>query len=44
MIGVLDHLELWNREDWLQRQEYLYSKSAELAARQRESEQIRTSG
>jgi MraZ protein len=41
MIGVLDHLELWNREDWVQRQEYLYSRSAELAAKQRESEERR---
>lgn len=38
MIGVLDHLELWNRNDWELRQEYLYSRSAELAAKQRESE------
>jgi MraZ protein len=43
MIGVLDHLELWNREDWDRRQEYLYSKSAELAAKQREAEEMRKS-
>jgi MraZ protein len=39
MIGVLDHLELWNRPDWEARQEYLISRSAELAAKQREAEE-----
>jgi MraZ protein len=39
MIGARDHLELWNRQDWEARQEYLISKSAELAARQREAEE-----
>jgi len=39
MIGVLDHAELWNRKDWEARQEYLISQSAELAAKQRESEE-----
>ena len=39
MIGVQDHLELWNRSDWEARQEYLYSRSAELAEKQREAEE-----
>ena len=41
MIGVLDHLELWNRNDWEARQEYLISRSAELAAKQREAEEMK---
>jgi len=39
MIGVRDHLELWNRTDWEQRQNYLFAKSAELASKQRETEE-----
>jgi MraZ protein len=42
MIGVLDHLELWNRKDWESRQEYLISRSAELATKQRETEETKT--
>jgi len=38
MIGVRDHLELWNRSDWEARREFLFSRSAELAAKQRASE------
>jgi len=39
MIGVKDHLELWNRPDWEIRREYLFSKHTELANKQREAEQ-----
>jgi MraZ protein len=39
MIGAFDHLELWNRNEWEARQEYLISRSAELAASQRENEE-----
>jgi MraZ protein len=43
MIGVKDHLQLWNRSDWESRREYLFSRQAELASKQRESEKSRHS-
>jgi MraZ protein len=39
MIGAFDHLELWNRTDWEARQEYLISRSAEIANKHRETEE-----
>ena len=41
MIGVKDHLELWNRADWEVRREYLFSHHAELEKKQGEFEQQR---
>jgi MraZ protein len=38
MIGVKNHLELWNRPDWEIRREYLYNNYTPLADKQRESE------
>lgn len=40
MVGVRDHLELWNRTDWAQRMEELESQRAEIAARQRQAKLI----
>jgi transcriptional regulator MraZ len=37
MIGVRDHLELWNRDAWEVRKKYLIAQRAELAAKQREA-------
>jgi MraZ protein len=39
VIGVKDHLELWNSAEWEVRREYLYSQAMELANLQRESEE-----
>ncbi len=39
IIGVRDHLELWNREAWDVRKKYLVAQRAELAAKQREAEE-----
>jgi MraZ protein len=39
MIGVRDHLELWNRQAWEVRKKYLIAQRAELAAKQREAEE-----
>ena len=36
MIGVRDHLELWNRTDWTDRMQVLESQRADIAARQRQ--------
>jgi MraZ protein len=38
MIGVRNHLELWNRADWEARREYLYKNYTALADKQREAE------
>lgn len=35
MIGVRDHLELWNREDWTIRKQQLFARRIELAEKQR---------
>jgi len=37
LVGVRDHLELWNRADWAVRMEELESRRGEIAARQRQS-------
>ena len=39
VIGVKDHLECWNRDDWSLRKEQLKAQRAILAARQREAEE-----
>jgi MraZ protein len=39
MIGVRDHLELWNRDGWESRKKYLVAQRVELAAKQREAEE-----
>ena len=39
LIGVRDHLELHDRTAWEVRREYLFARSAELAAKQREAEE-----
>jgi MraZ protein len=36
LIGVKDHLELWNRSDWEARREELLSRSSEIALRAKE--------
>jgi MraZ protein len=33
MIGVRDHLEIWNRPDWLTHSEQLLTRRAEIASR-----------
>jgi MraZ protein len=38
LVGVRDHLELWNRPDWATRMAELESKRAEIAARQRQAQ------
>jgi MraZ protein len=37
MIGVRDHLELWNRSDWDAREEELSKRHGEIALRAREA-------
>lgn len=39
VIGVRDHLECWNRDDWNVRKEQLKAQRAALAAKQREAEE-----
>lgn len=39
LIGVRDHLELWNRADWEARREQLLAKSAEIALRAKQARQ-----
>jgi len=39
LIGVRDHLELWNQEAWEIRKKYLIAQRAELANKQREAEE-----
>lgn len=41
VIGVKNHLQLWNRADWEIRREYLFNNYTELANKQREAEQDR---
>jgi MraZ protein len=36
MIGVRDHLEIWNRDDWAKRRDELEGQRAEISARQRQ--------
>jgi MraZ protein len=38
LVGVRDHLELWNRPDWAARMDELESQRAEIAARQRQAQ------
>ena len=35
LVGVRDHLELWNREDWVARFDYLDENRDEITARRR---------
>lgn len=44
MIGVRNHLELWNRADWEVRREYLYNNYTALADQQREAEKRQITG
>lgn len=37
LIGVRDHLQLWNRSDWEARREALLSKSSEIALRAKQA-------
>lgn len=37
LIGVRDHLELWNRADWETRREALFARSPEIALRARQA-------
>ena len=39
LIGVGNHLELWNRTDWEERYETLLAKSSEVALRAKQSRQ-----
>ena len=39
LIGVRDHLELWNRSDWEARREALIARSAEVALRAKQARQ-----
>ncbi len=39
MIGVRDHLELWNRNDWELRREELFANSGEIMANLRHSQE-----
>jgi MraZ protein len=37
LIGVRDHLELWNREDWNEHSEALFDRLAEVSLRARQA-------
>jgi MraZ protein len=39
LVGVREHLELWNRADWETRREELVSRSAEIAVRAKQVRQ-----
>ena len=39
LIGVRDHLELWNRSDWEARREQLLDRSSEVALRAKQARQ-----
>ena len=39
LIGVRDHLELWNRAEWEDRREQLLSRSSEIAIRAKQARQ-----
>lgn len=39
LVAVKDHLELWNRPEWLKRKEELLAKAGEIAAKQRLAKQ-----
>jgi MraZ protein len=40
LIGVRDHLELWNRGDWNARREALLARSSEIALRAKQARQV----
>jgi MraZ protein len=39
LIGVRDHLELWNRADWETRREFLEARASEIALRAKQARQ-----
>jgi MraZ protein len=39
LIGVRDHLELWNRGEWQTRREALLARSSEIALRAKQARQ-----
>jgi MraZ protein len=41
LVGVRDHLELWNRPDWETRRETLLERSLEVAVRAKQANQAR---
>jgi len=40
LVAVRDHLELWNKADWMKRMDELQAKSGEIAAKQRLAQQV----
>ncbi len=42
LIGMRDHLELMNREDWETRREQLLAKSLEIALRAKQARQVQS--
>ncbi len=44
LIGVRDHLELWNRSDWEHRREELVARSSEVAIRAKQARQASAGG
>jgi len=44
VLGMNNHLQLWNKPDWEQRRDYLFNNYTALAEKQRESERPKLTG